>query len=270
MSITLGPAILFCPADRPERFAKALAAADTVIIDLEDAVNPDAKAEAREAVVAADLDPNRVIVRVNPAGTPDFELDLAALRQTSVTTVMLAKTQTADDVAAVGGEWDVVALCETALGVVNAPSIAAHEKTVALMWGAEDLIASLGGSQSRRANGSYRDVVLHARSSVLLAAGAYDRVAIDAVYMAIADHDGLRSECEDAVASGFGATACIHPAQVAVIRDAYAPSAADVEGARALLEAAAGEHGAFQFEGRMIDEVVLRHARRILQRAEGH
>lgn len=269
MTFVLGPSILFCPADRPERYAKAIAAADTVIIDLEDAVTPDAKPAARDALRATELDPTRVMVRVNPASSPEFALDVAALAHTEITTVMLAKAESVADVDAVPSHLNVVALCETAAGVVNAAAIAAHPRVIGLMWGAEDLIASLGGTGSRHADGTYRDVVRAARSTVLLGAGASGKAAIDAVYMAIADHAGLAAECEDAVASGFSATACIHPSQVAVIRAAYLPSDDQIAHATALLGAAEGAHGAFQFEGAMIDEVMLRHARRVLERANG-
>ena len=91
MTLEMGPALLFCPADRPERFTGALQKADAVILDLEDAVLPDAKAQARDNVIAADLDPARVIVRVNAPETADFVLDLEALRRTPFRTVMVAK-----------------------------------------------------------------------------------------------------------------------------------------------------------------------------------
>ncbi len=113
----------------------------------------------------------------NPVGTEDFSLDMAALAYTSYSTVMLAKTQSADDVSALGN-LSVIALCETARGVLEAAHIAAAPATVALMWGAEDLVASLGGRSSRGEDGRYRAVAMHARSQVLLAARAYDRGAI--------------------------------------------------------------------------------------------
>ena len=91
--MTLGPALLFCPADRPERYAKALAAADTVILDLEDAVAPEGKTGARTALAAADVDADRVIVRVNPASTPELARDLAALQGTPFRRLMLAKAE---------------------------------------------------------------------------------------------------------------------------------------------------------------------------------
>lgn len=259
----MGPAILFCPADRPERYAKAAERADAVILDLEDAVAAHEKPAAREALLAHPLDPDRTIVRVNPVGTDDFELDLEALARSPYRTVMLAKAVTAQGL----DDFDVIALCETAAGVLAAPALAATPNVVALMWGAEDLVASLGGTSSRSADGRYRPVAAHARSSVLLAAGAHGTAAIDSVYLDIPDLDGLAAEATDAAAVGFAATACIHPSQVPVIRAAYAPTEAEVADARALLAAATGERGVFTFNGRMVDGPVLRHAEQVLRRA---
>jgi citrate lyase subunit beta/citryl-CoA lyase len=267
VSFDLGPALLFCPADRPERFAKALERADAVIIDLEDAVAPDAKEAARAALAVTPVDPARTIVRVNPAGTPDFALDLAAVAATAYRTLMIAKADAALPVAEFAG-YELVALCETAAGVLAAPELARRDDVVALMWGAEDLVASLGGTASRYADGRYRDVARAARSAVLLAAGAAGKAAIDAVHLDIPDIEGLRAEAEDAVASGFAATACIHPSHVPAIREAYAPSVDEVAAAHALLAAAAeAPTGVFRYEGRMIDAPVLRHAEAVLRRA---
>jgi citrate lyase subunit beta/citryl-CoA lyase len=262
----MGPAMLFCPADRPDRYDKAAERADAVILDLEDAVAPAAKSAAREAMIAHPLDPARTLVRVNSFDTDDFELDLAALAKTGYRTVMLAKATTAAEVTALRG-YEVIALCETAAGVLAAASIASVEHVVALMWGAEDLVASMGGTSSRFADGSYREVARHARSTVLLAAAANGTAAIDSVFLDIPDLDGLSAEARDAAASGFAATACIHPSQVAVIRGAYAPTGAELQAARAVLAAAEGERGVFQLDGHMVDEPVLRHARSVLARA---
>ncbi len=268
-----GPALLFCPADRPERFAKAAAAADAVILDLEDGVAPADREEARRAVVATPLDPRRVIVRLNAFGTADHARDVAMLRTTPYRTVMLAKTESAAQVSTLadslgpGRDVAVVALCETARGVLAATEIALLPATIALMWGAEDLVVSLGGRSSRNASGDYREVARHARATVLLAAGAQGKAAIDAVHLDLADEAGLRDEAEDAAGSGFAATACIHPVQVPVVRAAYLPSDADVDAARSLLHAAQGQPGVFAFEGRMVDEPVLRQARRVLRAA---
>ncbi len=262
-----GPALLFCPADRPERYDKAAERADAVIVDLEDAVAPADKVAARDALVASDLDPSRVIVRINPADTVDFGLDLAAVARTEYRTVMLAKAEFEAQVARIGGGYRVLALCETAKGVHAAADIASCDAVDALMWGAEDLVASLGGTSSRTSDGRYRDVARLARAQVLLAAGAFGKAAIDAVHLDIADVGGLTEEATDAAACGFVATACIHPSQVGLIRQAYRPSAEDLQFARDVLSAAAAERGVFAFRGRMVDEPVLRHARQIVARA---
>jgi citrate lyase subunit beta/citryl-CoA lyase len=263
-----GPALLFCPADRPDRYAKALAAADAAILDLEDGVGADGKDAARAALAGADLDPARVIVRVNAAGTAEHAADIAALRGTGYRQVMLAKTETRAQLDELGGDWRVVALCETPLGVVNAAEIAAAPNVIALMWGAEDLIAAMGGRTSRFFDGRYRDVARHARSSVLLAASAYGRPAIDSVYVNIPDLDGLSAEAEDAAASGFKLKGCVHPSQVAVVRKAFRADGAQVAWARRVLAAArdagAQDKGAIKLDGQMIDAPLIRQAEAIL------
>lgn len=262
-----GPALLFCPADRPDRFAKAIGRADAVILDLEDAVSPAGKPAARDAIVQHPLDPDHTIVRVNPASSTEFAADLAAIAATDYRWVMLPKVEKVEDVAVLRGRYRVIALCETAAGVLAAPEIARLDTVDAVMWGAEDLVASLGGTSSRRQDGSYRDVARQARSMVLLAAGAAGKAAIDTVHLDIADLDGLRDEVTDAVASGFAATACIHPGQVDTIRAGFRPDDADIDDARALLNASESEAGVFRFRGKMVDEPALRHARATLRLA---
>ena len=268
-----GPALLFCPGDRPDRFAKAAARADAVILDLEDAVAPERKDAARQSVVAAarggGLDPATTVVRVNAAGTPWFEDDLAAVRAAGLSTVMVAKAESVDALRAVG-DLSVVALCESPLGVEDAGLLAAEPNVAALMWGAEDLVAALGGTSSRRADGTYRDYARYARSRVLVAAGARGKAAYDTVHLDIADEAGLADEAADAAASGFAGTACIHPAQVAAVRAAYAPSQERLAWARRVLAAAddAGG-GVFALEGQMVDGPVLAQARRAVTAAGG-
>lgn len=278
MTFVMGPALLFCPADRPERYQKAAARADAVILDLEDAVAPADKQRARGAILAQlgsvgevpELDPSRTIVRINPAGTDEFEKDLHCLAHTPYKTVMLAKAESAEQLEALQ-DFHVIALCETAVGILNAPAIAAAPNVVGLMWGAEDLLASLGGTSSRKDDGGYRGIALHARSTVLLAARAFEKAAIDAVYVNIPDLEGLAVEAADAAASGFGSKACIHPSQAAVVRGAYAPSEADVAAAVELLKAASSAgSGVFQFNGQMIDGPILKHAEATIRRAGIH
>src|SRR5690606_16358568 len=144
----MGPALLFCPADRPERYAKAAERADAVILDLEDAVAPADKAAARDHLVAAaeDLDPERVIVRLNGADTEHFAADLEAVRVTPFRTVMLAKAERVEVVDRLESRMRAIPLCETARGVLEVERFAADERVVGLFWGAEDLVASLGGT----------------------------------------------------------------------------------------------------------------------------
>jgi citrate lyase subunit beta/citryl-CoA lyase len=263
-----GPALLFCPADRPDRYEKALAAADAVILDLEDGVGADAKDAARAALAATRLDPARVIVRVNATGTPEYAADIAALRGTGYRTVMLPKAETRAQLDALGGDWRIVALCETPLGIVNAAEVAAAPNVVGVLWGAEDLIAALGGRTSRFPDGRYRDVAMYARSAVLLAAAAKGKAAIDAVYLNIPDLAGLAAEAEDAAASGFTLKACVHPSQVAVVRKAFQADEAQVAWARRVLAAARGasgrDKGVIKVDGQMIDAPLIRQAEAIL------
>lgn len=261
---TIGPAWIFCPADRPERFEKAAAAADIVILDLEDGAGD--KPGARAAIVNTPLDPARTVIRINPHGTEDQALDLEALRQTAYTTVMLPKCEAAEQVTALA-PLDVVLIIETPLGALKVSETAAADNTIGVMWGSEDLFGSLGGTLNRFPDGSYRDVAKHVRSQTLLAAKAYGKLALDSVYIDIKDLAGLRAETDDAVAVGFDIKVALHPTQVTVIRDGFAPSPDQVDWARHVLAAAANHRGAFAFEGIMVDAPVLRRAERIVQLA---
>ena len=258
-----GPAWLFCPADRPERFEKAAAAADVVILDLEDGVAAKDRETARTALIETPLDQERTVVRINPSATADHQLDLEALKSTSYTTVMLAKTEDPQQVRDLA-PLDVVVLIETPLGALAVSELARMDNALGLMWGAEDLFAVLGGTANRYPDGSYREVARHVRSQTLLAAKAYGRMALDSVYLDIKDLDGLGAEVDDAVAVGFDAKVAIHPSQVAVIRAGYAPTAEQIEWARAVLARAADERGVFQHDGLMVDAPVLRRAERIV------
>jgi len=273
-----GPALLFCPADRPERYAKAAGRADAVILDLEDAVAAENRPAAREALRASRMDPECTVVRVNAATTDEHAADLEAVADAGLRCVMLAMTESAaqvSDVHAATGA-SVLALVETPLGVVRADEIAAAPGCAGLMWGAEDLLAGMGGSTSRfgaaeaggpRVAGEYRDVPRYARARVALAAAAFGRWAVDSVHLDIADTAGQRAEALDAVALGYAATACIHPSQVAVVREAYAPAPEEVEHAQRVLEAARRNPGVFRLDGRMVNGPVLRQAEATVRRA---
>lgn len=264
--INPGPAWLFCPSDRPERFEKAAAVADVVILDLEDGVAPADKDAARTALIDTPLDPERTIVRINPAGTDDYEKDLLALDGTHYTRLMLPKCESAQQVLSLAPH-EVIVLVESPLGALAVEEVALAASTIGVMWGAEDLTAALGGNASRHADSTYRDVARHVRSRTLLAAKGYNRLALDSVYLDIKDLDGLKREALDGVAVGFDVKVAIHPRQIAVIREAYAPTDDEVDWAQRVLAAVGSERGVFAFEGKMVDAPVLRHAERVLERA---
>ncbi len=269
---------LFAPATRPERFAKAAASgADRVIVDLEDAVAPEAKAAARSALGAAALPGGvPVYLRVNGADTSWFEEDLRAAASLPIAGVVLPKAETPGQIArvrdalAVAGARAaaaVVALVETAAGVWNVLDLARAPGVERLAFGAIDFGLDAG------VEGDGEELAF-ARSRLVLAS----RVAgiappIDAVTPAIDDEARLVADLQRARRYGFGGKLCIHPRQVAAVHRAFAPSPEDVAWARALLDALAripeGERGAFAHGGAMVDRPVIDRARRILASAGG-
>jgi citrate lyase subunit beta/citryl-CoA lyase len=239
-----------------------LDAADFAILDLEDAVAPADKAAARQALIDNPVLPDAVIVRVNAIGTADHALDMEALRQTEYGRIMLPKAENPEAIAGLDA-FEVIALCETALGVLHAQEIARLPCVVALMWGAEDLIASIGGQASRRDDGSYLDIAIHARSTVLLAAAANGKGAIDAVFIDLGDGDGLTTEASEAALSGFMAKSCIHPRQVAPVREGFQPGEELRAWAHEVLNSAAA--GGVRLVGsRMVDGPMVAQALRVL------
>jgi citrate lyase subunit beta/citryl-CoA lyase len=275
--------VLFTPGDRPGMLRKApRAGADVVVFDLEDAVAPDRKADARRAVneVLADesFDPDaEVCVRVNPTGAAaddDLSAVLDGLSGHELDSVMLPKAETAADIETLGRllrEHDyrmpVLALVETARGVLDAADLAAAEPTDALAFGAEDLAADLGATRTDEGT-----EVLHAREHVVLAASAAGVDAIDTIHSDFEDEPGLREEAAFAVRLGYEGKMAIHPAQVEVINDAFTPEPDRVEWARKVLdarrEADAEGRGVFRVEGEMIDAPLVAQAERIVERAD--
>lgn len=275
-SFTLGPALLFVPADRPERYFKAYERSDAIIIDLEDAVAPVDRPKARTALakhlatLAGSL-AARTVIRINPVDEPDFADDVALLHDSGVQFVMVPKVESTTDIAQVAAalpDASLIALCETAAGVMEAGNIAKHPAVVALMWGSEDLMVSTGGTSSRFSNGTYRDAPRFARAQVLLAASAAGKAGIDTIHTDLSPTKHLVAEAQDAVASGWQAKACIHPAQVSVVRDAYTPTEEELEHAEALLAEVKNHGGAFQFRGSMVDGPLIAHAQNVVSRAE--
>jgi citrate lyase subunit beta/citryl-CoA lyase len=264
---SLAEILLYCPANRPERFVKGLAASPQIIVDLEDSVAPADKDQARAAVravfEAGTLTADRVLVRVNGAGTAWHDRDVELCRQYAAT-VVLPKAESAHDLDALA-ELRVVAICETPVGVLRAVDIAAHPRVIALNWGGEDLTAALGGRASRRADGSYLQLVEYVRPHVLLACGAAGKLAIDGAYLAVNDAAGLLAETAEAALMGFGSKIALHPEQVAIIRQGFLPTPAQQEWAVELVAEAAKHPGVFSYRGRVVDEPLLTQARAMVR-----
>ncbi|WP_323675204.1 CoA ester lyase [Halorubellus sp. PRR65] len=280
--------VLFSPGDRPELMRKAPATgADVVVFDLEDAVAPARKAEARDAVVDVltddDFDPDcEVCVRVNPVAgdEPDAdgataEADVDALEShlddMRLDAFMLPKCASGDDVRSFDYLFPrqtppVLALVESASGVLHAESIGLADATDALVFGAEDLSADVGATRT-----SEGTEVLYAREHVVLAAASADVDAIDTVYTDFSDASGLREETDFAIQLGYDGKMAIHPSQVDPINDAFSPAPEDVDWAERVLDAKADAdadgRGVFQVDGEMIDAPLVAQAKRIVDRA---
>ena len=269
--------VLFSPGDRPELMRKAPAAgADTVVFDLEDAVTPARKSEARSAVAGvltdAAFDPDaEVCVRVNAdAATAADDLDAVLDDDPRLDSVMVPKAAAAADirevaelVAARGADLPLMALCESARGVLAADEIAAVPAVDAVAFGAEDLAADVGATRTEGG-----EEVSHARQRVVLAAAAADVDAIDTVFTDIEATDRLAEETATAAQLGYDGKMAIHPAQVEVINEAFTPDAEEVEWAEKVLAAreAADDRGVVRVDDEMIDAPLVARAERIVER----
>ena len=271
--------VLLSPADQPDKCRKATeSGANAVIWDLEDGVLPDRRPAARESVadLLASLDPDcEVWVRVNAAVDEQRRDVRVALDEASPDAVVLPKAASADGVESLAdrlAEADhdvpIVALVESAAGVVNAASIAAASSTDALVYGAEDLAGDLGATRTDPSDG----VLAHARERVLVAARAAGVDAIDTHYPAYEDDDGLRAAATDALTMGYDGKLAIHPRQVPILDAAFTPSDERVAWAKRVLaardDAVAADDAVFVLDGEMIDAPQIRRAQRILDRAD--
>jgi citrate lyase subunit beta/citryl-CoA lyase len=258
---------LFVPGNRPERFDKALASgADAVILDLEDAVPPEAKVEAR-AAVARWLAPQRsVVIRINGPGTSWFAEDLALCALAGVAAVLVPKAERVADlqrIATVAIGCAVLPLIETAAGFENARALAAADGVQRLVFGSIDFQLDLGIQGDEE--------LLFYRSQLVLVSRLAGLVApADGVTAAIDDAAQLQRDTERARRLGFGAKLCIHPKQVETVNRGLAPTHAEIAWARRVLDAAAQAHGAaVALDGKMIDRPVILRAQTIVDEAEG-
>jgi citrate lyase subunit beta/citryl-CoA lyase len=278
--------MLFVPGDRPERFDKAVrSGADAVILDLEDAVTPNTRPQARRNVGDFLRDGARdvpVWVRINPIDSSDALVDVAAVVPARPDGLVLPKTRTVADLwrldhwlealetahGQAAGSIAVVALVtETAHALLHAVGFATPPKRVAgYTWGAEDLAAEVGATANRTADGEYEGVYRIARASCLLMAAAANVAAIDTTDVEFRDLAAVERRARASRRDGFVGKLVIHPAQVAPIHAAFSPSEEEITWARRVVEALAQPSGAgaVAIDGRMVDRPHLRQAERIL------
>jgi citrate lyase subunit beta / citryl-CoA lyase len=260
---------LFVPGDRPERFDKALAAgADAVIVDLEDAVAPERKGIARDAVAAWLSTTHRALVRINAADTPWFADDLALCAHAGIAAVMLPKAERPDDLLAVtramganaAGHPGLLPLVETAIGFDQIKRLATTLGVQRLVFGSIDFQADLGMRGGR-------EELLAFRSQLVLASRLANLAPpVDGVTTALDDPRELEDDTLHARRLGFGAKLCIHPRQVAAVNAGFSPSAAEVAWAERVIAAfEAAKGAAVAVDGKMVDKPVVLRAEAILR-----
>lgn len=267
---------LFVPGSRPELFAKAAASeCDAISFDLEDAVLPEKKAEARAAIadfIRAGLAPGKVVVvRMNALRSTWFDGDLEALPETGIDLINLPKVESADDIHAavkvLSPGVGLLATIETPKGLRLAGEIAtAHAHVVGLQIGYADLLGATGMERSAVTTIDF------VRLSVRFAAAEAGIEAYDGAFLNVKDLEGFRAEAEAAWRQGFAGKSCIHPSQIAVANEVFTPRAEEIEHSHRIVEAAAeaATHGlgAFLLDGRMVDRPVIERARAVIDLAQ--
>lgn len=275
--------VLFTPGDRKDMLEGAATTdADVLVFDLEDAVSPGRKREARETVRTVLSDPSfdaELLVRVNPIDEEsdrrarEYLADVHALAPVAeaIDGVVLPKATSGRDVRRLAGQLRahglprvVFALVETAAGVEAAPEIAEASATDAIVAGMEDLAADVGSSP-----GPERTEHSYARQRVVTAAAAADVDAIDTLWTEFEDDEGLCRDANAAAVLGFDGKLAIHPSQVPTINEAFTPDQSQREWARRVLAAreASGDRGVFAVDGEMIDAPLVARAERIAERS---
>lgn len=274
-SLLIARTMLFVPANRPDRYAKALGSgADIVCVDLEDAVACANKAEARDAVAGFfTLDKRRHVcraLRINGLGTLDGLRDLLHLEARAIRpdAILLPKAGGPGDIRTlaalmreIGLDCPIIAIVETAEGLEKAADIAMAPRVAAICFGSADYSAETG-------SGMHWDALHYARSRIIQAAARAGVLALDGAWLAIADADGLAAESRRLPGMGFDGRVVIHPSQVAIVHEAFRPNDPDVERATKIIMSVEGQgDGAVNVGGHMVDRPVIAWARRIMARA---
>jgi citrate lyase beta subunit len=255
--------LLFLPASNPRAIAKARqAAADLVVLDLEDAVKPEDKGAARSAAVEAVATawPVPVAIRMNGVGTEWHSLDLDAVARSNADFAVVPRAASARLVREIAEAVSkpVLAMIETAAGVLGAAEIA--RESAGLIAGTNDLRADL-----RLPLDATREPISASLQLIVLAARAGGVAVFDGVFNNLEDSGGFLNEAEEGRRLGFDGKSLIHPNQIAPCHEAFAPSAAELERAKALIDAFQG--GAERFGNEMIERMHVEAAQRVLARA---
>ncbi len=265
---------LFVPGDDWRKIEKAAALdVDAILLDLEDGVALNRKAEARQTIAAAlrevAFGRSARVVRINSLDSPFWREDLAAILPAAPDALMLPKTASADQIAALTalvGALPLIAIVESGHGLINIGAIASASGVTSLAFGAEDYAADIG---AQRTPGG--DEVLMARSTVVLHAKVNRLAALDTPYIDLHDLDGLRADARRALTLGFTGKLAIHPRQIDVLHEVFTPTAEEIDRASRLIAAhdaqQASGSGVFAFEGRMIDMPLVRAAEQVMERA---
>jgi citrate lyase subunit beta/citryl-CoA lyase len=260
---------LFVPGNRPERFAKAWeSGADAVVVDLEDAVAPDHKNEARDALAGWLARERPVMIRVNARDTPWFAQDAQLGKLRGVAGIVLPKAERAADiidlVSCTKNRLPIFPLIESAKGMMNALEIARAPFVLQLMFGTLDFCADMNMASDGDELNSFRAEL------VMVSRVAGIRAPIDGVTPAIDDQDALHADTLNAKRRGFAGKLCIHPKQVAKVNQCFAPSASEVYWATRVLDAFKAANGAaIALDGKMIDRPVVIRAQHILDDVRG-
>lgn len=279
--------MLFVPGDSERKLSKATdLSVDALIVDLEDAVSAESRPAARELTREFLSETDNAWVRINPLSGPDALDDLEAVMPAAPAGVVLPKPDGPDDVIRLSASLDtlesqhgiasgstrIVSLCTERVGALFSLQDyrQAGERLLGLSWGAEDLSAELGARTNRDSEGNWLPPYEMARTLCLFAARAAGITALDTVFTNFRDESGLRAYVSRAARDGFDGMLAIHPGQVAIIQEAFTPSAEDIAHAESIVAAFAADPGAgvVSLNGMMLDKPHLLQAQRTLSKGQ--